>query len=239
MRQDIRLAARLLIKDRRFTLVSLLVLGLGIGINNMLFTILNAHTIRGLPIDRPDHVLYISTIDEQNRTRGVSFRELEDLRIGVQSFSGIAAFVNTQVTVGDEGRAPDRVEGAYLTANVFEVIRARPIAGRSLLPDDDRRGATPVVLLGNSLWQSRYGGDPGIVGQSIRINGAPVTVVGIVSDRSGIPSTAQAWLPLFQMPDLATERRDVRTLRVFGRRDGHQRPDRGRRPHGAAAARSS
>ena len=221
MRQDIRFAARLLVKDRRFTLVSLLVLGLGIGINNMLFTILNAHTIRGLPIDQPDRVLYISTIDDQNRARGVSFPELEDLRTAAQSFSGIAAFVNAQVTVGDEGRAPDRVEGAYLTANVFDVIRTRPIAGRSLLPEDDRLGASPVVLLGNSLWQARYAGDPGIVGQSIRINGAPATVVGIVSDRSGIPSTAQAWLPLVQMPDLATERRDVRTLRVFGRvRDG-------------------
>ena len=73
MRQDIRFAARLLVKDRRFTLVSLLVLGLGIGINNMLFTILNAHTIRGLPIDQPDRVLYVSTIDDQNRARGLSF----------------------------------------------------------------------------------------------------------------------------------------------------------------------
>ncbi len=221
MGQDIRFAARLLVKDRRFTLVSLLVLGLGIGINNMLFTILNAHTIRGLPIDQPDRVLYVSTIDDQNRARGLSFPELEDLRTAAQSFSGIAAFVNAQVTVGDEGRAPDRVEGAYLTANVFDVIHTRPIRGRSFLPEDDRLGASPVVLLGNSLWQARYAGDPGIIGQSIRINGAPATVVGIVSDRSGIPSTAQAWLPLVQMPDLATERRDVRTLRVFGRvRDG-------------------
>jgi len=221
MRQDIRLAARLLVKDRRFTLVSLLVLGLGIGINNMLFTILNAHTIRGLPIDQPDRVLYISTVDDQSRPRGVSFPELENLRAAVQSFSGIAAFVNTQVTVGDEGRAPERVEGAYLTADVFAVIRTVPIAGRSLLPEDDRLSASPVVLLGNSLWQGRYAGDPGIVGQSIRINGAPATVVGIVSDRSGIPSTAQAWLPLSKMPDLAMDRRDARTLRVLGRvRDG-------------------
>ena len=221
MVQDIRFAARLLVKDRRFTLTSLLVLGLGIGINNMLFTILNAHTIRGLPIDQPDRVLYISTIDDQNRPRGVSFPDLQDLRAAAQSFFGRAAFVNTQVTVGDEGRAPERIAGTYLTASVFDVIRKGPIAGRSLLPEDDRPGASPVVLLGNSLWQARYAGDPGIIGQSIRINGSPVTVVGIISDRSGIPSTAQAWLPLFQMPNLATERRDVRTLEMFGRlRDG-------------------
>ena len=94
--QDIRFAARLLVKDRRFTLVSLLVLGLGIGINNMLFTILNAHTIRGLPIDQPDRVLYISTVDDQNRPRGMSFRELEDLRTAAQSFSGICGASSTR-----------------------------------------------------------------------------------------------------------------------------------------------
>jgi putative ABC transport system permease protein len=219
--QDIRFAARLLVKDRRFTLVVLLVLGLGIGINNMLFTILNAHTIRGLPIDQPDRVLYISTVDNQNRPRGVSFPDLEDLKTTTQTFSAIAAFVNAPVTIGEEGRAPERVDGAYLTANAFDVIQTLPLAGRTLLPEDDRRGAFPVVLLGNSLWQTRYGGRPEIVGQSIRVNGSPLTVIGIISDRSGLPSTAQAWLPLFQMPDVAAERRDVRTLRVFGRvRDG-------------------
>jgi predicted permease len=215
--QDIRFGVRLLGRDRRFTLVSLLVLGFGIGINNMLFTILNAHTIRGLPIDQAERVLYISTIDDENRPRGMSFAELRDLRTAAQSFAAIAAFVNTQLIVGDDGRAPERVEGAYLTANVFDIIRTKPIAGRSLLPEDDRPGAPRVVLLGDSLWRARYAGDAGILGQSIRVNGSPATVVGVISDRSGIPSTAQAWLPLFQMPDLITERRDARTLRVFGR----------------------
>jgi predicted permease len=219
--QDIRFAARLLLRDRRFTLVSLLVLGLGIGINNMLFTILNAHTIRGLPIDRPDRVLYVSTVDDQNRYGGLSFPELDALRTAGQSFTGFAAFVNRQVSVGDEGRAPERVESAYATANAFEIANGRPVAGRYFLPEDDRPGASPVVMIGNSLWQARYAGAPEIVGQSIRVNGSPATVIGIVSDRSGIPSTAQTWLPLSQMPDLAVERRDLRTLRVFGRvRDG-------------------
>jgi putative ABC transport system permease protein len=223
--QDIRFAARLMIKDRRFTLVSLLVLGVGIGINNMLFTILNAHTIRGLPIDQPDRVLYLSTIDDRNRPGGMSWPDLADLTAATQSFTGLAAFVNRQVTVGDEGRAPERVESAYVTANVFDVIDARPIAGRSFLPEDDRPGASPVVLIGNSLWQARYAGDSQVIGQSIRINGVPATVVGIVSDRSGIPSTAQAWLPLGQMPGLAIERRDLRTLRVFGRVRNSITPD--------------
>ena len=219
--QDIRFAARLMIKDRRFTLVSLLVLGLGIGINNMLFTILNAHTIRGLPIDQPHRVLYLATVDDQNRPAGLSFPELKDLESATQSFTALAAFVNRQAAVGDEDRAPERAASAFVTANAFDIVHARPIAGRSFLAEDDRPGASPVVLLGNSLWQARYGGDPGIVGQSIRINGSPTTVIGIVSDRSGIPSTAQVWLPLLQMDELAVDRRDARTLGVFGRvRDG-------------------
>jgi predicted permease len=219
--QDIRFAARLLVRDRRFTLVSLLVLGLGIGINNMLFTILNAHTIRGLPIDQPERVLYLSTIDDQNRPGGLSFPEWDVLRSATQSFTGLAAFVNRPVSVGEDGRPPERVEGAYATTDTFDIVNARPIAGRFFLSEDDRPGAAPVVLIGNSLWQRRYAGDPLIIGQSIRINGSPATVVGVVSDRSGIPSTAQAWLPLFQMSDLAVDRRDLRTLRVFGRaRDG-------------------
>ena len=219
--QDVRFAARLLVKDRRFTLVALLVLGLGIGVNNMLFTILNAHTIRGLPIDRPDRVLYISTVNSQSRPQGMSVPDLEDLESTARTFSAIAAFVNVPVTIGEEGRAPERVDGAYLTADAFDVLPIRPVAGRILLPEDDRMGASPVVLLGNSLWQGRYGGAREIVGQSIRINGSPVTIVGVIPDRSGLPSTAQAWLPLARMPDLAPERRDVRALRVFGRvRDG-------------------
>ena len=219
--QDVRFAVRLLGKDRRFTFVALMVLGLGIGINNMLFTVLYAHTIRGLPIDRPDRVMYLSTVDEASRPGRLSYPELTDLRAASRSFTAIAAFVNIAVTVADDGRVPERQDGAHLTANAFDVVGATPLAGRLFLPDDDRAGAAPVVILGNSLWQARYHGARDVVGRSIRVNGAPATVVGVVSDRSGLPSTAQVWLPLAQMPGLATERREIRTLQVFGRlRDG-------------------
>ena len=78
-----------------------------------------------------------------------------------------------------------------------------------------------MILLGDSLWRARYNGAPDAVGRSVLVNGAPATVVGVVSDRSGLPSTAQVWLPLAQMPGFAAERRDVRPLEVIGRlRDG-------------------
>ena len=129
--QDVRFAARFFVRDWRFSLLALFVLGLGIGVNNMLFTILNAHTIRGLPIERPDRVLYISTIDVQSRPAGMSFPDFRDLRAATGAFADLAAFLNTSITIGDDGRAPERVAGAYLTANAFDVVAARPVTGRA------------------------------------------------------------------------------------------------------------
>ena len=103
---DVRFAARLLTRDFRFTLVSLFILGLGIGINNMLFTILNAHTIRGLPIAKAERVLYVSTVDVRNRPQGISLPELDDLTASAQSFDGLGAFASAAVTVGDRGALP-------------------------------------------------------------------------------------------------------------------------------------
>ena len=98
------------------------------------------------------------------------------------------------------------------------------MAGGSLLKEDDRAGAPPVALLGHGLWQARYAGTLDIIGRSIRVNGTPVTVVGVIADRSGLPSTAQVWMPLSQMPDLAAERREARLLGVFGRLAGTADP---------------
>src|SRR5262245_46335658 len=218
--QDVRFAARFFVRDWRFSLLALFVLGLGIGVNNMLFTILNAHTIRGLPIAEPDRVLYISTIDGQSRPAGMSFPDFRDLRATTAAFADLAAFLNASITIGDEGRAPERVAAAYVTANAFDVVAARPVAGRAFLSEDDHAGAPSVVLLGHSLWQARYAGAPDVIGRSIRVNGTPVMVVGVIADRSGLPSTAQVWLPLSQMPGLATERREARSLGVFGRLAG-------------------
>lgn len=215
--QDIRFASRLLVRDRGFAATALVVLALGIGVNNMMFTLVNAHTLRGLPIERPDRVLYIATRDERNTDRGVSYLDFQDLRAAVRSFSGLGGFVNAPATLGDPGRAPDRFEGAYLSAHALELLGIAPVIGRSLQPDDDRSGAAPVVLLGSGAWRSRYGRDASILGRSVVVNGAPATVVGVLPEKSGFPSTAEVWLPLASMPGIANQKRDVRTIRVFGR----------------------
>jgi len=219
--QDVRFALRLLRRDRGFSMTAILVLALGIGVNNMLFTILNAHTLRGLPIDRPDRVLAVSTIDDRNQDRGVSYADFSDLRDGLHTFMGLVAFTNAPVIVSGDGQAPARFEGAFISGDAFTIVGGRPVLGRAFSANDDRAGAAAVALIGSGAWQTRYGADRGILGRSVLVNGAPATVIGVVADRSGFPSTAEIWLPLSQLPGLSAQKRSDRSLVVFGRvRDG-------------------
>jgi putative ABC transport system permease protein len=220
MVQDIRFAARLLVKDRGFATTAIVVLGLGIGVNNMMFTIIYAHTLRSLPIPQADRVLYISTFDDRTPDRPLAYPELLELR-AASSFEDIAAFVSAPIAVGDEGRAPDRFDGAYATANAFDVIGRQAVLGRSMRPADDSPDAPLVALLSSDAWRTRYNEEPDILGRTILADGSPATVVGIMPARSGFPSGADIWLPLSHLPGFAPQKRDARVLRAFGRlRDG-------------------
>ncbi len=213
--QDARFALRLLRRDRGFTITAVFVLGIGIGVNNMFFTIVNAHTIRGLPIARASRVVYISTFDDRNRDLGLSVPDFVDLREGIRAFASLAAFTNGPATVAGDGSAADRLTATFLSANAFDLIGVRPVLGRGFGADDERPESTPVVMLGNGVWRARYGGDRDVVGRSILVNGMATTIIGVVPDRSGFPTTADLWLPLQQVPGFNPRDRSVRTLRLL------------------------
>jgi hypothetical protein len=214
--QDVRLGFRLLGRDRGFALTAVLVLGVGIGVNNLFFTVVYGHTMRGMPMAAPERVLSIQTVDQRGAERGLSAPEVADLRAGTRNFRGFAVFAVQSVSVADPGRPPDRLLGAYVSADAFAAIGVQPLLGRSFRADDGA-GGPAVALVGEGAWQARYGGDPGTLGRSILINGTPTTLVGVMPDRSGFPSSAEVWLPLTQMPGMATAPRDARTLTVAGR----------------------
>jgi predicted permease len=216
-RQDVAFAVRLLGRDRTFALTAMLVLGIGIGVNNMFFTILNAHTIRGLPIAESRHVVYISTVDERNRERGIAFPDFLDLRNGARSFAALSAFTTAPAIVAGDGHAADRVTATFVSASAFDVIGVHPLIGRGFMPEDDNSESTAVLMLGKGVWQGRYGGDPEILGRRIVVNNTPATVVGVVPDRSGFPTTADIWVPVRFAPGFAPGDRQVRNLRILGR----------------------
>ncbi len=215
--QDIRFGLRLLVRDRGFTLAAIVVLGVGLGVNNLFFTLVYAATMRGLPLEQADRVVHISMTDERTPDRPVSWQEFVDLRSVRRSLVGLTAFASAPVTVGDEDRAPDRLDGTYLSANGFDLLDILPVSGRTFTDEDDRPGAAPVVLLGEQAWQMRYDRDPGTLGRTILVNGSPATVVGIIPDRSGFPTTATVWLPLAHMPGLMSQPPDTYSLRALGR----------------------
>jgi|RhiMetdeSRZDD1v2_1073273.scaffolds.fasta_scaffold16292_4 putative ABC transport system permease protein len=215
--QDLRYAIRLLIKDKWFTLVAATALALGIGVNNTVFTFVNAVLIRGLPFDDPDRIMSLGTRDARGRDRGVSHLEFQDWRDGTKAFTGLAAFSGQTMNVSDEGRAPERFVGPYISGNAFKLIGEKPILGRDFLPEDDRPGAPPVVILGNGVWKNRYGSDPAVIGRSIKINELPVTVIGVMPEGFKFPVGADLWIPAVHLAGLSEQKRDERTFEVFGR----------------------
>ena len=214
--QDSRFALRVLMRDRGFALTAILVLGVGLGVNNMFFSLVYAHKFRGVAIDDVERVQFISTFDDRGANRLVSLPEFEDLQAAQTSFSSLAAYANGVATVGDDGRSPDRFNSAYISANAFPLLGLSASLGRLPVPDEDRPGGEPIVMLGSDVWRQRYSADPQILGRSVLVNGSPATVVGIIPERSGFPSTASVWLPLGQFTDLKPER-SARTLNVIAR----------------------
>jgi len=216
--QDLRCATRRLSKDRRFTLPAVLALALGIGMNGTMFTIVNA-MIRGLPIDRPERIMSIHSRDGAGRWRGfgVSYPDFRDLQAGTRTFISLAAFSQSTVTLANDERSAERASAAYVSANAFQLLGDKPILGRDFLPEDDGPGAPAVVILGSSIWTTRYNADAAVVGRRLRVNGVPSTVIGVMADGFRFPVVSDVWQPLGSLPGLTSQSRETRQLQVFGR----------------------
>jgi len=217
--QDIRYGIRLLAKDRWFTLAAVTALGLGIAANATVFTLVNAVLLRGLPFPDSHQIVAISTRDARNTQRGVSITDFEDLRAGATLISdmSLAFFANLNVS-DDNGQPPDRFSGPYISSNIFRILGQQPMLGRNFTDEDDRPGAAPVMMLGYGIWTTRYGSDPEIVGKTLRVNGLPITVVGVMPEDMKFPPNSDLWIPFSQLsPGLKDARRDARTLMVIGR----------------------
>ena len=215
--EDLRFAARLLVKDKWFTLVAAVALALGIGVNTTVFTFVNAVLIRGLPIDEPDRVMAIGSFDPvRNREMGVSYLDFRDWREATRTFESLAAYTGTPANVSDEGQLPDQFSGTYISANGFGIMRQRPMLGRDFLPEDDRPGAAAVVLIGHDMWQNRYGSNPNVIGRNIRVNDVPSVVIGVMPKGFKFPQNADLWLP-FAHSGLDQQKRNARSFTVFGR----------------------
>ena len=215
--QDLRFAFRLLKKERGFTVAAVLALTLGIGASNAVFTIVNVMVLRGLPHDEPDRIVKVRMRSETGSLPRVSYRDVQDWDAASNAFTHIAAFKNAFMTFGAEGRAEGRYRSTYVDAGTFGLLGEAPLLGRDFLPEDDRPGAAPVVILGHRVWTTHYEADPGVLGRTIEVDGTEATIIGVMKEDFRFPDFAELWQPLARLPDLDTDARDARTLRVVAR----------------------
>ena len=216
--RDVRFAARLLVKNRWFTVMAIVVLALGIGANNAVFTIVNAVLLRNLPVPKAEQIMFLGTRDTQGRNMGVSLRDFEDWRAATRTFSGMSFLFNGAFNVGNEGLTPDQVPGAYVSANLFRMLGVSPALGRDFTPAEDTPGTPILVLISNTLWRQRYGADPDIVGRDIRIIDQNGTIIGVMPEGMHFPFNANIWLPAGAMPPAITgQPRQARGYFAVGR----------------------
>jgi putative ABC transport system permease protein len=215
--EDIRFAGRLLLKDKGFTLVAVVALALGIGVNATVFTFVNAVLIRGLPIADPDRTMAVDSFDRvRNRGNNVSYLDYRDYKDSAKSFDAWGAYDGTLANLSDEGQPPERYNGSHVSANTFSILGARPVIGRDFVADDDVRGAPSVAIIGYKVWLNRYGSNPSVIGKTVRLNDVPTTIVGVLPEGFQFPFNTDVWTPLHQITNLEEQKRNSRTLLTFG-----------------------
>src|SRR4051812_40336514 len=212
--QDVRYGLRAFKKSPGFTAVTIAVLALGIGANSAIFSVVNGILLRPLPYPDSERIMEIPHVPPQDlfpgqKTFSVSPANYIDWKARSKSFEKMAAFTDNYVNVAGTGE-PQSVLAILATSDYFAVFGAPPMLGRGFTQAEEEPGHR-VVVLGEGLWKSRFGGAENAVGSAMKINGESYTVVGIVSDRLVYPTEAKLFLPLAWTP----EERAIRGIHDF------------------------
>src|ERR1700757_3521705 len=174
--QDLRYGIRLLRKTPAFTVVAVLTLGLGIGANTAIFSIVNAVLLRPLSFEKPDRVVLLQGVWQGRGSGGVSPGNFHDIREETKSFSSVSASAGAAYNLATED-TPERIDGEKVTAEYFHTFGVRPLIGRTFSETEDSPGHNSVVVISQGLWRTRFHQDPGIIGRTIHVNGDPVSVI--------------------------------------------------------------
>ena len=196
--QDVRIAVRGYLKAPLFTVVVLSILGLAIGANSAIFSVVNAVLLR--PLDYPHASELVSAYQvnrDTGRRRAISPPNYFDLKDQTHAFSGMAAYWSPSISLSGAGGDPEKVRAATCSHDLFGVLGVPAQVGRALLADDDVPGARRVMVLGHGLWQRRFGGDPRAVGRELMLDGVPTLIVGVMPAGFEFPvAGTELWVPL-------------------------------------------
>ncbi len=224
--QDLRYAVRRLRQAPGFTFVAVLIIGLGIGANTAIFSIVNAVLLRPQPFAQPDRLVNVYVSGSNGSAAATtSYPEYRALRERTDLFSGVASF-DLQMASRATAEGSETAFVEVVSANYWDVLGLTPSRGRGFRADEDRPGSSVVAVMGYQMWERRFGADPGVVGSTVRLDGVPVTIVGIgPRNYRGVVGalTTEFWIPTGSMAALTPElegqleRRDMRSAWVRAR----------------------
>ncbi|MGH9703321.1 MAG: ABC transporter permease, partial [Candidatus Acidiferrales bacterium] len=224
--QDVRFGLRMLVKNRGFSIAAILTLGLGIGANTAIFSVVNAVLLRGLPYPEPQRLVVVQETVIGSGPEPVAYQNYLDLREQNHVFSELAAYAGTDFTVSGEEKT-DRIAGELTSDSYFPLLGVAPVLGRSFLPEENLLpGTHAVALIGYGLWQRQFGLDSAVLGRRLKINGKEYSIIGVLPRGfRGLTGDAEVWIPI-AMHDAAWPEsakfgfltgRDIHWHRVLGR----------------------
>jgi putative ABC transport system permease protein len=217
LRQDVSYAWRLMWARPGFTVTVVATLAIGIGATTTVFTAVNAVLLRPLPYADPDRLVLFAALSQRGVQISFSPRDFYDMTDAMPSVQTAAAVTDEQITLTGAAE-PERVDSAVVTWNFFDVLGARLAHGRGFAPQEGEEGRQRVAVISHGLWQRRFGGDDGIVGREIMLDGRPFTVVGIAPSSLSFPGHPDIWRPLVFTPhQLDPSQRGARWIRVVAR----------------------
>ncbi len=214
LRQDLHYALRRLLKNPGFTAVAVMTLALGIGANSAIFSVINAVLLRPLPYPDSDRLVGMYHVSEGDRAV-MSPANFLDLRKQTRTLEDAAAVDPTEVTITGAGN-PVRIRASEVSASFFDVLRARPLLGRTFAADENEPGKDKVVVLAYGLWQQRFGGRADVVGSTVAIDRVPRTIVGVMPRGFAYPAEHELWLPI-EYTEQTRNARGAWYLRVIAR----------------------
>ena len=216
MRNDLRFALRMIFSHRWFSLAVVATLALGIGLNTMVFTLINAVLFKPVPV--PGGARLVSIISRnQTMKEGflrMSLPDFQDYRAQASCLESMEGAIDEEGVISENANPPQAYHLQRATSGIFSMLDANPIMGRGFVSSDDQPGAAPVLVIGYGVWKDRYGGAPNVIGRQVRVNMQPATIIGVMPQGYRFPSGVEMWMPLVPTPELL--KRDNRRIMAYG-----------------------
>src|SRR5271156_4432846 len=214
--QDLKFSLRVLAKSRGFTIVAVLTLALGVGANTAIFSIVNAVLLRPLPFKDSSQLVRLRETHKNVGNVSVSYPDFLDWREQSHSFAAMAVINNVGFNLSGVAQ-PENIGGYAVSPNFLALLGVRPVLGRDLLPSEEKPGTAPVLLLSYQLWQSHLGGDPGVIGRSITLDGRSFSIVGILPPTFRFLDRTDVLVPIGVFAADLTDRGERGDMDVVGR----------------------